>query len=192
MVQYVRLNDSLKILPARFFKTASGTEPVREWLKVLDKGDSRIIGGDIRTVEYGWPIGMLVCRSIRGYKDLWEVRSRLSGGRIARVIFHMSGAEGSMKAMPEHPHRGSSFEDFLKEEGILEASTTTTVKRVLAWQIAEAMRTQHLTKLVMAARMHTSISQLERLLDPEKTGVSLETIQRAAAVVGRELRVELV
>ena len=92
--------------------------------------------------------------------------------------------------MPEHPNRGSSFEDFLKEEGILEASTT--VKRVLAWQIAEAMRTQHLTKSAMAARMHTSRSQLERLLDPEKTGVSLETIQRAAAVVGRELRVELV
>ena len=93
--------------------------------------------------------------------------------------------------MPENPNRGSSFEDFLKEEGILEASTTA-VKRVLAWQIAEAMRAQHLTKSAMAARMHTSRSQLERLLDPEKTGVSLETIQRAAAVVGRELRVELV
>src|SRR5206468_9967603 len=97
-----------------------------------------------------------------------------------------------MKAMPDNPNRGSSFEDFLKEEGILEASSTTAVKRVLAWQIAEAMRTQHLTKSAMAARMHTSRSQLERLLDPEKTGVSLETIQRAAAVVGRELRVELV
>jgi antitoxin HicB len=97
-----------------------------------------------------------------------------------------------MKVMPENPNRGSSFEDFLKEEGILEASTTTAVKRVLAWQIEQAMRTQHITKSAMAARMHTSRSQLERLLDPEKTGVSLETIQRAAAVVGRELRVELV
>src|SRR5258707_2005101 len=87
------MNDSLKILPARFFKTASGTEPVREWLKDLDKDDSRIIGGDIRTVEYGWPIGMPVCRSIKGYRDLWEVRSRISDGRIARVIFHISGGE---------------------------------------------------------------------------------------------------
>jgi hypothetical protein len=60
------MNDSLKILPARFFKTSSDTEPVREWLKGLDKEDSRIIGGDIRTVEYGWPIGMPVCRSIKG------------------------------------------------------------------------------------------------------------------------------
>jgi hypothetical protein len=60
------MNDSLKILPVRFFKTASGTEPVREWLKDLDKDDSRIIGGDIRTVEYGWLIGMPVCRPIKG------------------------------------------------------------------------------------------------------------------------------
>src|SRR6266699_4911824 len=97
-----------------------------------------------------------------------------------------------MKAMPENPNRSFSLEDFPKEKGIIETSTTTAVKRVLAWQIEEAMRTQHLTKSAMAARMHTSRSQLERLLDPEKTGVSLETIQRAAAVVGRELRVELV
>jgi len=96
-----------------------------------------------------------------------------------------------MKVMTENPNRGSSFEDFLKEEGILEAFTTTAVKRVLAWQIEQAMRAQRITKSAMAARMHTSRSQLERLLDPENTGVSLETIQRAAAVVGRELRIEL-
>jgi len=94
--------------------------------------------------------------------------------------------------MPENPNRGSSFEDFLKEEGIFDASNAAAVKKVLAWQIEQAMRTQHITKSAMAARMHTSRSQLERLLDPEKTGVSLETIQRAAAVVGRELRIELV
>lgn len=94
--------------------------------------------------------------------------------------------------MPENPNRGSSFEDFLKEEGTLDASNATAVKRVLAWQIEQAMRTQHITKSAMAARMHTSRSQLERLLDAEKTGVSLETMQRAAAVVGRELRIELV
>jgi antitoxin HicB len=97
-----------------------------------------------------------------------------------------------MIAMPENPNRGSSFEDFLKEEGILDASNAIAVKRVLAWQIEEAMRTQHITKSAMAARMRTSRSQLERLLDPEKTGVSLETMQRAAAVVGRELRIELI
>src|SRR5260221_1182916 len=110
------MNDSLKILTGRFFKTASGTEPVREWLKDLDKDDSRIIGGDIRTVEYGWPIGMPVCRSIKGYRDLWEVRSHISDGRIARVIFHMSG--GGMNLMhrfikknPHTPHPYLEFAD---------------------------------------------------------------------------------
>src|SRR2546428_12483057 len=74
------MNDSLKILPARFFKTASGNEPVREWLKDLDKDDSRIIGGDIRTVEYGWPIGMPGWRSIKRPRSLWGVRTRIAEG----------------------------------------------------------------------------------------------------------------
>lgn len=78
-----------KTLPARFFCTVSGNEPVREWLKELDKDDCHIIGEDIKTVEFGWPIGMPLCRSIIGYKDLWEVRSKITGGRIARVIFYI-------------------------------------------------------------------------------------------------------
>jgi len=115
------MNDSLKILPARFFKTASGTEPVREWLKGLDKEDSRIIGGDIRTVEHGWPVGMPVCRSIKGYKDLWEVRSRLSGERIARVIFHISGGEmillhGFIKKTQQTPHHDLELADRRRRE----------------------------------------------------------------------------
>jgi phage-related protein len=115
------MNDSLKILPARFFKTASGTEPVREWLKDLDKDDSRIIGGDIRTVEYGWPIGMPVCRSIKGYRDLWEVRSHISDGRIARVIFHMSGGEmillhGFIKKTQQTPHQDLELADRRRKE----------------------------------------------------------------------------
>ena len=115
------MNDSPKILPARFFKTASGTEPVREWLKDLDKDDSRIIGGDIRTVEYGWPIGMPVCRSIKGYRDLWEVRSHISDGRIARVIFHMSGGEmillhGFIKKTQQTPHQDLALADRRRKE----------------------------------------------------------------------------
>ncbi len=87
------MSNSLKILPVRLFCTTSGTEPVREWLKELDKNDCRIIGKDIGTVELGWPVGMPVCRSITGYKDLWEVRSKLTGGRIARVIFYIKDGE---------------------------------------------------------------------------------------------------
>jgi phage-related protein len=79
--------DPHKILPAIFYRTDSGVEPVRKWLKGLDKDDRQIIGEDIRTVELGWPVGMPVCRPIASRRGLWEVRSNLRGNRIARVIF---------------------------------------------------------------------------------------------------------
>jgi antitoxin HicB len=94
--------------------------------------------------------------------------------------------------MSKNPHRGSSFEDFLKEEGLQERCTAIALKRILALQIEKEMQRQHITKSAMALKMRTSRSQLDRLLDPEKTGVSLEIMQRAAAVVGRELRVQLI
>lgn len=94
--------------------------------------------------------------------------------------------------MARNPRTGSSFDDFLKEEGIYEQCTTTALKNILARQLAAEMKKKGLTKTDMATRMKTSRSQLDRLLDPRKTGVSLETMQRAALVVGKELRVELV
>jgi len=65
--------------------TGSHREPVKEWLKDLDRNDRRIIGYDIKTVEIGWPLGMPLVRKMD--KDLWEVRSNISDGRIARVLF---------------------------------------------------------------------------------------------------------
>jgi phage-related protein len=76
-----------KILPAVFYRTAAGSEPVRGWLKALSSDDKRIIGQDIATVEFGWPIGMPTCRSLTSRRGLWEVRSSLTGNRIARVLF---------------------------------------------------------------------------------------------------------
>lgn len=72
-------------LPVVFFATSAGAEPVREWLKDLDRDDRREIGADILAVQQGWPLGLPLCRSL-GH-GLWEVRSSLAGGRIARVIF---------------------------------------------------------------------------------------------------------
>lgn len=86
---------------------------------------------------------------------------------------------------------GSSFEDFLKEEGIYEEVTAQAVKRVLAWQIEQAMQAEGITKKEMARRMHTSRSQLDRLLDPGNDKVLLATVQRAAAAVGRRLTLGL-
>lgn len=74
-----------KKLPAVFYRTANGNEPVREWLLALAPQDRKIIGTDIAVVEYGWPVGMPVCRPL-GH-GLWEVRSQIADGRIARVIF---------------------------------------------------------------------------------------------------------
>ena len=80
-----------KKITGRFYATPAGRRPVREWLLELSKDDRRRIGLAIQKVEFGWPIGMPYCRSL-GH-GLWEVRADLGGGRIARVIFWISGAE---------------------------------------------------------------------------------------------------
>jgi len=77
---------NLKKLPAMFYATLGGKEPVREWLKNLDDGDRRIIGQDISDAEYGWPVGMPLCRSLG--QGLYEIRSKISDKRISRVIFY--------------------------------------------------------------------------------------------------------
>ncbi|MBA3440115.1 MAG: XRE family transcriptional regulator [Pyrinomonadaceae bacterium] len=88
-------------------------------------------------------------------------------------------------------HLGSSFDEFLKEENIYEEATSHAVKRVLAWQIAEAMKEKQISKREMAKRMKTSRSQIDRFLDPENANVLLDTIQRAAAVVGKSVTITL-
>ncbi|ABB23489.1 type II toxin-antitoxin system RelE/ParE family toxin [Pelodictyon luteolum] len=75
-------------LDVRFYQTDGGAEPVREWLKQLPAIDRKIIGEDIKTVQYGWPLGMPLVRKME--KDLWEVRIHLHG-RIARVLFTVEG-----------------------------------------------------------------------------------------------------
>jgi antitoxin HicB len=94
--------------------------------------------------------------------------------------------------MTTNPHTSSDFDDFLREEGFYEECSAIAIKRVLARQLAEEMKRKKITKTEMATRMHTSRAQLDRLLDPEKTGGSLDTIQRAASVVDRQLRIELI
>lgn len=79
------MSEVKKRLPAAFYATPGGNEPVREWLRGLDADNRRTIGEDIATVEYGWPVGMPVCRSLG--QGLHEVRSNISNGRIARVVF---------------------------------------------------------------------------------------------------------
>lgn len=91
----------------------------------------------------------------------------------------------------DNRHIGSKFDDFLQEEGIQAEVTTRALKKVLAWQITETMKKEGLNKTKMAARMKTSRSALDRLLDPGNTSVTLQTMDRAAAVLGKRLHVEL-
>ena len=79
------MKTGLKRLPARFYRSDTGREPVREWLKGLDAADRKVIGEDIKDVEFSWPIGIPLVRSLG--RDIWEVRSSLPRGRIARVLF---------------------------------------------------------------------------------------------------------
>ncbi len=107
MVHYLLMNDD-PTLSVVFFCTNSGREPVREWLKDLDKTDRKMIGEDIKLVQYRWPLGMPLVRKIE--TNLWEVRSRLAGGRIARIFFTAKGGEmallhGFMKKSQKTPAR---------------------------------------------------------------------------------------
>jgi phage-related protein len=79
------LIDGSKKLPAAFYETPFGTQPVREWILARTVEDRKIIGRDIQKVEFGWPLGLPYCRSLGD--GLWEVRSDLTGGRIGRVFF---------------------------------------------------------------------------------------------------------
>ncbi len=87
--------------------------------------------------------------------------------------------------------RGSSLDSFLEEEGVKDEFQAQAIKEVIAWQLMQAMDERKLSKNRMASLMHTSRAQLDRLLDPERD-VTLTTLQRAAKVLGREIRIELV
>jgi antitoxin HicB len=88
-------------------------------------------------------------------------------------------------------HMGSSIDDFLKEEGIFEEAQAQAVKEVVAWQLAEEMRKKKISKARMAAMLKTSRSQVDRLLDP-KNDITLSSLQRAAAMLGRRVTIELI
>ena len=96
------------------------------------------------------------------------------------------------KKKPRSTDNLTTLDDFLKEEGKLEEFEAIAVKEVLAWQIAEAMKARNLSRKRLAEKMKTSRSQISRLLDPKDGNVTITTLQRAAKIVGRTLRLELV
>jgi predicted XRE-type DNA-binding protein len=90
-----------------------------------------------------------------------------------------------------NPHLGSSLDDFLKEEGTFEELQVQAIKEVVAWQLEEAMKKRQVSKARLAKLLRTSRTQVNRLLDPE-CDITLSSLQRAAALVGRQVRLELI
>jgi hypothetical protein len=88
-------------------------------------------------------------------------------------------------------HIGSNFDDFLAEQGILDECSAAAAKRVLAWQLQQAMQEQNMTKTQLAALMKTSRASINRLLDPENAAVNLQTMEKAARAVGKRLEIQL-
>lgn len=91
----------------------------------------------------------------------------------------------------KNSHIGSSFDDYLAEEAMLEETTAVAMKRVIAWQIEQEMKVQKLTKTTLAKKMHTSRAALNRLLDETDTSLTLTTLASAAAALGKTFRLEL-
>ena len=94
--------------------------------------------------------------------------------------------------MSDNKHRGSTLDSFFEEDGVLAEFQAKAIKEVIAWQLAEAMKDRKITKTALAVLMKTSRTQINRVLDPSDGNVTIETLQRAAAIVGRRVQLELV
>lgn len=97
-----------------------------------------------------------------------------------------------INVMADNKHRGSTLDSFLEEDGVLAEFQAKAIKEVIAWQLTEAMKDRKITKTALAALMKTSRTQINRVLDPSDGNVTIETLQRAAAIVGRRVQLELV
>jgi DNA-binding Xre family transcriptional regulator len=204
-------------LTAVFFRTETGREPVREWLQDLAKPERKIIGVDIMTVQFRWPLGMPLVRNIgpastkSGARYLRKLLERYFSCTKAKSSFCTASSRKperlqtqtelwlcnakmsiSKAAKRKNKHRGSSFESFLKKERLHEEVHAAALKRAVALKVHDLMRRQRMNKSAMAARMRTSRAAIHRLLDPENTSVTLATLNRAARSLGRRVKIELV
>jgi phage-related protein len=87
------MSGQQKQIMVRFFKQLSGREPVLDWIRSLPISDRRLIGEALKSIEFGWPLGMPLVRSIAGQKGLWEARCALEGARIVRIFFILDGSD---------------------------------------------------------------------------------------------------
>lgn len=103
----------------------------------------------------------------------------------------MASTTHNAAAKSSNPHQGSDFDDFLKEEGIYETTHAKALKRSLAEQLEDAMQAAQMSKAQMAASMTTSRSQVDRILDPQNLSIQLDTLIKAAAVLGQKIEIKM-
>lgn len=168
-------------IPLIFFRTLKGVEPVRDWLKAMPTPERQCVGKDLLKAQWRWPVGMPLCRPLGD--GLWEIRTDLPTNRTAEV------PEG-VNAMSKK-NMGSSIDAFLKEEGVFEQAQNEAVKEVVAWQLVQAMKEKTISKNRMATLLKTSRTQVDRLLDANND-ITLSSLERAAAMVGRRVSIQLV
>src|SRR6266852_8916648 len=197
-----------------FFRNDAGGEPVRDWLREMGEVDRHAIGTDLLRAQWRWPVGMPLCRpmgerSVGGANPSFQqphcprvdlFLPRPSGG-FARIhqesTSHAQGRSNTGAQAPEgagtvsKKNMGSSIDDFLRKENIFEEAQAQAVKEVVAWQLAKAMKKKKISKARMAVLLKTSRSQVDRILDP-KRDITLSSLQRAAALVGQRVVIELV
>lgn len=205
------MEDSRPILTVRFFSTGSGAQPVREWLHGLEPVDRRVIGRELRAVQFGWPIGMpagsscwfgpanresdVYDCSFGGSSGAWlheEDPQDFCWGPQTGPVAGAAGVPRNRRRSivarrRRNPHLGSSLESFLEETGDLEEATAIALKRVLAWELAMAMKKLDVSRAELARRMRTSRAVVHRLLNGDDPAVTLATITRAAVALGRRV-----
>lgn len=169
-------------------RLVAGAMAVADWHAILPAVGKRALGdshgsgnetdGARAALPLQWPPG--------GPAGIYQEDANHAGGRSG-IGAQASEGVGAMRKK----HMGSSIDDFLKEEGIFEEVQAQAVKEVVAWQLAEAMKKQKISKNRMATLLKTSRTQVDRLLDP-KNDITLSSLQRAAAMVGRRVSIELV
>ncbi len=140
--------------------------------------------------EFGWPLGMPLVKNLGN--RIWEVPSNFREG-IARVLFTMykKSKKFEVNMKERNKHLGSSFDDFLEEEGILEEATEIANKRVYVFQLKKEMKKKNITKSKLAEKMKTSRMQVDRVLNPQIPS-TLKTLSRAAKAVGKKATIMLI
>jgi antitoxin HicB len=203
-------------IPVVFYRSAGGAEPVLDWLRHLPPDDRRAIGTDLATIQFGWPIGMpalppigsrlvgspqhaaepsyrplaVFCPPGADRRGAWLYQENAEN-TARRFGYGTSADERDAGMSSKNPHWGTSLDSFLTEDGIREAVKVEAITRVIAWQLSQEMERQGITKAKLAELMQTSRAQVDRILQA-KGNVTIESLQRAAVLLGRELRLELV